>query len=201
MKRILMFVVLSILPSSLFGLTVVERTSDGRVVQYKVPDFTYRQKPVSRFYPRQEVKFANIPRKPVYRQTSGSIGNFVRPVSGYISNPVGLHGKRHNALDFHAVVGTPVKSFANGRIESTVWNPRSGWVLTISHPGGVRSIYCHLSKFLVKPGQTVTAGQVVALSGDTGWNCRGAHLHFDIAGMKNPFANERSSNSREIGGE
>ncbi len=201
MKRILMFVVLLISTPNAFGLTVIERTSDGRVVQYKVPDRIYTKKALPRI-PRQEVKFANIPRKSSYRQGSGTIGNFVRPVNGYISNPVGLHGKRHNALDFHANVGTPVKSFADGTVVSTVWNPRSGWVLTLSHAGGVKSIYCHLSKFLVKPGQVVRAGQVVAKSGDTGWNCRGAHLHFDIAGMKNPFASDKKgSDYREIGGE
>ncbi len=116
--------------------------------------------------------------------------SFIRPVPGWLTQ--GLHGKYHNALDFHAPIGTPVKAVADGIVVSTKWSYMSGNVLTLSHGKGIETVYCHLSAYEegIKPGVIVQQGQVVAYSGDTGWDCYGPHLHFDVHGMKNPFADE-----------
>ena len=58
-------------------------------------------------------------------------------------------------------------------------SPVYGLYLQINHAGGVQSFYAHCSQLLVQQGQTVTAGQVVALSGSTG-NSTGPHLHFEL---------------------
>ena len=64
-----------------------------------------------------------------------------------------------------------------------------GIVIYIEHPNGTQTRYGHLSKVLVKAGQTVKQGQKIALSGNTG-RSTGPHLHFEIlvgGVQRNPF--------------
>ncbi len=97
----------------------------------------------------------------------------------------------HGGVDFKASIGTPVKATLSGVVVDTESiRIRNGcqygkWVL-IKHANGLSTIYGHLSFVYVRPGDTVTAGQVIGLSGDTGY-ATGPHLHFGVyatAGVK-----------------
>ena len=96
----------------------------------------------------------------------------------------GLGG--HSGTDFKAPVGTPVYSGFKGKVTRANWNVRAnGYCVEIDHPQiGIKTLYLHLSKVLVKPGQTIKAGQQIAESGNTG-RTFAPHLHYEIQHRKN----------------
>ena len=70
-------------------------------------------------------------------------------------------------------------AFAGGVVDYIGDSPVYGLYLQIKHAGGLTSFYAHCSELCVQPGQTVAAGETVALSGATG-NATGPHLHFEM---------------------
>jgi len=72
-----------------------------------------------------------------------------------------------------------IKSTKYGQVTYTGWMGGYGKTVIISHPGGWKSLYAHLSRIIVRTGQYVKQGQFVAKSGNTG-NSTGAHLHFEL---------------------
>ena len=108
----------------------------------------------------------------VYLTVTSPFGNRTHPITGEIDS-------FHNGVDFLAVVGTPVYSLADGKIDNVYYNDTGGNQITINHPEGYRSGYAHLSDTLVEPGSTVKAGQLIAYSGNTGGST-GPHLHFTV---------------------
>ena len=86
----------------------------------------------------------------------------------------------HTAIDIDVWVGTEIKASAAGRVEYSGWNGYGyGYLVVIDHPNGFRTIYAHNSQLLVETGQEVRQGQVVSLSGSTGYSTV-PHLHFGI---------------------
>ena len=81
----------------------------------------------------------------------------------------------HTGVDYAVPVGTDVLAVADGKITNANWGKSYGTQIVQKLDGGW-FIYAHLSKALVKPGDKVVAGQVIAKSGNTG-NSTGPHLH------------------------
>ena len=98
---------------------------------------------------------------------------------GLRPNPMGGGVEFHNGIDFGVKPGTPVHATANGVVESAGWKSGYGNCVVIDHPFGYRSLFGHLSTIRVKAGDTVTRGQVIALSGNTG-RSTGPHLHYTL---------------------
>ncbi len=99
----------------------------------------------------------------------------------------GLHG--YNAVDYGMPVGTSIFAAASGVIiisKSSGYNGGYGNYIVIQHPNGTQTVYGHLSAPVVALGQTVTQGQLIGYSGNTG-KSTGPHLHFEVRGAKNPF--------------
>ena len=99
----------------------------------------------------------------------------------------------HAGRDYAIPVGTPIVSYADGEIVAAGNDKRGGKFISIKHPmslsskegsGSLETQYLHLSKFIKSSGK-VKAGEVIALSGNTGIST-GPHLHFTIkiAGKK-----------------
>lgn len=88
---------------------------------------------------------------------------------------------KHNGVDFHAGVGTPVWAVADGTVTRAGWEDGGGNVVCLKHSMGFETCYMHLSKLEVRPGQRVAQKAVIAESGNTGRLTTGPHLHF---GMK-----------------
>ncbi len=85
----------------------------------------------------------------------------------------------HSGVDFKCSLGTPVKASKSGKITFCGSNGNYGKLVIIKHTNGYETYYGHLSKFKVKIGDTVTAGQIIALSGNSG-RSTGPHLHFEV---------------------
>ena len=92
----------------------------------------------------------------------------------------------HSGTDFKAEVGTPIYSGFPGKVTRTNWNVRAnGYCVEIDHPKlGIKTLYLHLSRVKVKPGQTIRVGQQIAESGNTG-RTFAPHLHYEIQKRKN----------------
>jgi murein DD-endopeptidase len=90
-----------------------------------------------------------------------------------------LHG--HAGTDFKAEVGTPIFSSFPGRVTRINWNTRkNGYCIEVDHPDkGVKTLYLHLDKVLVHPGQWVVQGAKIGSSGNTG-RSYAPHLHYEI---------------------
>jgi murein DD-endopeptidase MepM/ murein hydrolase activator NlpD len=93
---------------------------------------------------------------------------------------VGRHWSRgyHTGVDYAVPVGTDVLAVADGVITPATWGKSYGVQLVQKLDGGY-FIYAHLSSTLVKPGDKVKEGQVIAKSGNTG-NSTGPHLHAEL---------------------
>jgi murein DD-endopeptidase MepM/ murein hydrolase activator NlpD len=124
----------------------------------------------------------------------------MKPIhNGRVSFPWGVkykNGQPHKGIDFACTMGTEVLAPWNGTVVhagkhlSGGWKKR-GWgkaygiqiIIDFDHlPSGVPGLWgivAHLSHVKVKPGDRVTAGQVIGLSGNTG-NSTGPHCHFEI---------------------
>ncbi|MFE4020465.1 M23 family metallopeptidase [Streptomyces sp. NPDC059101] len=112
------------------------------------------------------------------------LNTFVAPVTGsYVSTGYkassGLWSSgSHTGIDFHAASGTPVHAVGSGTIVEAGWGGAYGNNIVIRMNDGTYTQYGHLSSIGVTVGQTVTPGQQIALSGNTG-NTTGPHLHFE----------------------
>lgn len=105
---------------------------------------------------------------------------YLWPVRGPITSGFGSRwGSIHTGVDIGVSTGTPVKASRAGTVIQAGWNGGYGYSVTISHGGGVTTLYGHNSKLLVKVGDKVSAGQVIARSGSTG-RSTGPHVHFEV---------------------
>lgn len=106
---------------------------------------------------------------------------YIRPLSGgRISSQYGYRwGRLHGGVDYACSTGTSVMASSSGVVVEAGWNGSYGYTILISHPDGKKTRYAHLSRVLVSYGQSVTQGQVIGLSGNTGFST-GPHLHFEI---------------------
>lgn len=85
----------------------------------------------------------------------------------------------HRGIDLHLRVGDTVRAAFTGKVRLTKFQRKGyGYYVVIRHENGLETVYGHLSKFLVKPNQTVKAGDPIALGGNTG-KSTGPHLHFE----------------------
>lgn len=118
---------------------------------------------------------------------------YIKPVNstnitspfGYRIHPITGAYTLHTGVDWYVPTGTAVKASASGTVVAAGWNGGYGYCLDIQHSDGSLTRYAHLSSFAASVGQTVTQGQIVAYSGNTG-DSTGPHLHFEIRINGNP---------------
>ncbi len=105
--------------------------------------------------------------------------HFMMPLNGYISR--GFSPKTgHMGIDIVARTGTPVYAAASGYVIFADYTVRDGYMMIINHTDGYITVYKHCSALLKKSRDVVTAGEIIALSGNTGEITTGPHLHFEI---------------------
>ena len=107
--------------------------------------------------------------------------NFVLfpPVNGTISDGYNVENK-HFAVDVVVAKDTPVKATADGTVILSEWTTQTGYVIIIDHGNGLISAYKHNASLTKEQGELVKAGEVIAISGNTGELTTGPHLHFEL---------------------
>jgi murein DD-endopeptidase MepM/ murein hydrolase activator NlpD len=85
----------------------------------------------------------------------------------------------HSGLDFRGAHRTPIRTAAAGRVSFAGVQNGYGNVVEVDHGHGLKTRYAHLAAFVARPGQPVSAGDVIALMGSTG-RSTGTHLHFEV---------------------
>lgn len=98
---------------------------------------------------------------------------------GFRSDPFTGRGALHTGLDFPAESGSPIHAAAGGVVRSTDYHSAYGNLLEIDHGNGLTTRYAHTSRILVKAGDLIKRGQLVAEVGNTG-RSTGPHLHFEV---------------------
>ena len=98
----------------------------------------------------------------------------VREVSAYYGD-----GRNHKGVDLRAPNGTPIYASAGGVVTLSGYNGGYGNCVIIDHLNGLKTLYGHASELLVKAGDRVSAGDLIAYVGRTG-NATGNHLHFEV---------------------
>ena len=108
-------------------------------------------------------------------------GQFIVPISGYrFTSAFKIRdGRWHKGVDLAVPVGTPVYAADSGIVTTSKLSDSYGYYIVIDHQNGLKTLYAHNSSLLVKEGDTISKGQQIALSGNTG-NSTGPHLHFEI---------------------
>lgn len=112
-------------------------------------------------------------------QLRGRVEPRVTSGFGWRQHPVTGTHSHHRGIDLAAKPGTPVRSPFPGRVVSVSEGPHLGLHVVVDHDEGFRSLYAHLSRALVKPGDSVTAASMVGQSGSSG-RATGPHLHFGL---------------------
>ncbi|WP_347349093.1 peptidoglycan DD-metalloendopeptidase family protein [Nigerium sp.] len=122
-------------------------------------------------------------------QPAGTNGS---PTSGFgmRNNPVTRANVLHNGVDLGNQAGQPVVAAAGGVVSYAGWTTGGGNSLYVTHGqfGSVSTRYLHLSRFVVKKGQSVRTGQLIGYTGATG-SVTKPHLHFSVkvgAGFVDP---------------
>ena len=129
-----------------------------------------------------EQVFAVLPQE----ETVTVFAGFQAPLTGIISSPYGYRSdpfskqiSHHKGVDIAVAEGTQVRAAADGTVTQSSYNRIGGNYIVLSHVNGTESYYGHLQTRTVSVGDTVSAGEVIGLSGSTG-KTTGAHLHFQL---------------------
>lgn len=151
-----------------------------------VADVSYlNDKEVGREILKEEIVKEAVPK--IVERGTKIPPTYVKPISG--GRLTSNFGRRkapkkgastyHKGVDWAVPTGTAVYASCGGTVAKAGWGSGYGYVVYINHEDGRQTRYGHLSKVLVKVGQTVKQGEQIARSGNTGVST-GPHLHFEI---------------------
>ena len=163
--------------------TLQEPSAGHRIV---VADISYRNnEEVVRDILKEEITYEAVPK--IVERGTKIPPTYIKPISGGRQSsgfgrrkaPTKGASTYHKGIDWATPVGTAVMASSGGTVVKAGWGSGYGYVVYINHADGRQTRYGHLSKVLVSPGQTVSQGQKIALSGNTGVST-GPHVHFEI---------------------
>ena len=151
-----------------------------------VADVSYlNDREVTRDILKEEVVMEAVPK--IVERGTKIPPTYIKPISGgrqssgfgRRKSPTKGASSYHKGVDWSVPTGTAVFASCGGTVVKAGWGSGYGYCVYINHEDGRQTRYGHLSKVLVKAGQTVKQGERIALSGNTGIST-GPHLHFEI---------------------
>lgn len=117
---------------------------------------------------------------------SGSC-DYALPSPGHVTSDFGHRRYRyHYGIDIKLQTGDTVRSVFEGTVRVAHYDASYGKVVVVRHTNGLETLYAHLSKLSVEPGDWVEAGDLVGLGGNTG-RSTGSHLHFECRYLGEPI--------------
>jgi murein DD-endopeptidase MepM/ murein hydrolase activator NlpD len=126
---------------------------------------------------------ATAPAAPPRYETGSSVpSHWPLDVSGFVTRGQvrpGDAAESHPGIDIAVPAGTPVRASGGGTVAAAGYDADYGLFVLLRHPSGYETMYGHASRLLVVEGDDVQAGQVIALSGNSG-RSTAPHLHFEI---------------------
>ena len=138
----------------------------------------------------KEAKYdENLKRLALQGENPPSNATWITPTTNWkLTSPFGMrlhpvlkYNRMHNGIDMAAPQGTPVYATRAGKVTKTAYQAGgAGNYVSINHLDGFSSIYMHMTHYVVKKDQTVSAGQIIGYVGSTGIST-GPHLHFGIS--------------------
>ena len=158
-------------PSLIYGMS---RPTADLLLQ----EITLRTRSLGDLVTDMNSQLERVSRMPAGWPLSRGIGR-ITSTFGYRIDPFNRRVSRHNAMDISARHGTPVCATASGRVVEAGYDGDFGNKIVIGHGNGMETVYAHLSKMDVKPGQTVKRGDIIGRVGTTG-RSTGAHLHYEV---------------------
>ena len=105
--------------------------------------------------------------------------SFFAPVKGLITNKFDA-SEGHLGVDIVANKNEVIKAVQDGIVIFAEWTAETGYVIMLQHPGELISIYKHNSSLIKEIGQSVKAGEPIAVIGNSGELSTGPHLHFEL---------------------
>lgn len=109
---------------------------------------------------------------PIAGRITSHFGNRVSPTTGASSY--------HQGIDIGVAAGTNILAAKSGKVVTAAYSAGAGNYVMINHGGGIFTVYMHASSLVVKVGDEVAQGQLIAYVGSTGIST-GNHLHFGIS--------------------
>lgn len=104
---------------------------------------------------------------------------FIKPADGYIIKNFEPE-KGHLGMDFAVKSETPVYAAAGGYVLFADYTVDDGYMMIVQHDNNYLTVYKHCSFLLKNTRDVITQGEAIALSGNSGYNTTGPHLHFEI---------------------
>jgi murein DD-endopeptidase MepM/ murein hydrolase activator NlpD len=133
-----------------------------------------------------ESRLRNVRRDVERQEALAAATPSIWPAHGWLTGTYGgrsdpFTGERgfHQGLDISTNKGSPVFATADGRVDSASYTGDYGNLVVLRHDFGLSTRYGHLSRFNVKPGQSVHRGDVIGFVGSTG-RSTGSHVHYEI---------------------
>ena len=145
---------------------------NGRETERQVLSYNVTAEPVN------AVKIVGTKDLPRHMAT----GKFIKPSNGRFSSGYGYRpnlGDKHTGVDFAGATGTNIWASDGGVVIHAGWKGNYGYCVYIDHQNGYVTRYAHCSKLLVKKGDKVAQGDIIAKVGNTG-RSYGSHVHFEI---------------------
>jgi murein DD-endopeptidase MepM/ murein hydrolase activator NlpD len=193
-----------ILSSQQMGLTVTKSSQTQLLTQTQNQESTYQkmiaqkkaqesqfEKDLQDFEGKLDLSFSSTSLPPTGSQplawplASVRITQYFGNTAFATANSQVYNGHGHNAIDLAANIGTPLLAARDGIVvgtgntDATCAGASYGKWVFIKHNDGLSTLYAHLSVIQVTKGQSVTQGETIGLSGQTGY-ATGPHLHFSV---------------------